>query len=212
MHILIIHQAFASFDEPGERGTTSLRLAGRVGIRCTVIASPVSYITGGAQRPAGKAETEIGVITIFRAPCLRGPSQIFPASHPGLLLFHALVLLDRPGRKECRRSYGARRRRSFRVQRPGLLARLKGARFLFEVRDLWPQFAIAVGVLRNPLLIRATEWLESFLYRRADRLVVNSPAYIDHVTPPGGGAWILCPMAPTRPCSTLRARESEFSR
>ena len=29
-----------------------------------------------------------------------------------------------------------------------LLARLKRARFLFEVRDLWPQFAVAAGVLR----------------------------------------------------------------
>ena len=25
--------------------------------------------------------------------------------------------------------------------------------FLFEVRDLWPRFAIAVGVLKNPILI-----------------------------------------------------------
>ena len=42
------------------------------------------------------------------------------------------------------------------------LARLKGAKFLFEVRDLWPQFAIAVGVLTNPILIRMSEWLERF--------------------------------------------------
>jgi glycosyltransferase involved in cell wall biosynthesis len=61
------------------------------------------------------------------------------------------------------------------------LARLKGARFLFEVRDLWPQFAVAVGVLTNPTLIRASEWLEGFLYRRADRVMVNSPGFSPHV-------------------------------
>ncbi|MFZ5819363.1 MAG: glycosyltransferase family 4 protein [Chloroflexota bacterium] len=61
------------------------------------------------------------------------------------------------------------------------LARLKRARFLFEVRDLWPQFAVAVGVLRNPWLIRASEWLERFLYRRADRVIVNSPGFREHV-------------------------------
>jgi glycosyltransferase involved in cell wall biosynthesis len=61
------------------------------------------------------------------------------------------------------------------------LARLKGAKFLFEVRDLWPQFAIAVGVLTNPLLIRASEWLERFLYRHADRVMVNSPGFREHV-------------------------------
>jgi len=61
------------------------------------------------------------------------------------------------------------------------LAHLKGAKFLFEVRDLWPQFAIAVGVLTNPTLIRLSEWLERFLYRHADRVMVNSPGYREHV-------------------------------
>jgi glycosyltransferase involved in cell wall biosynthesis len=62
-----------------------------------------------------------------------------------------------------------------------MLARLKGAKFLFEVRDLWPKFAIAVGVLTNPILIRMSEWLERFLYRRADRIIVNSPGFVEHV-------------------------------
>ena len=61
------------------------------------------------------------------------------------------------------------------------LARLKGAPFLFEVRDLWPAFAVGVGVLRQPLLIRLSEWLEGFLYRHADRVLVNSPGFIEHV-------------------------------
>jgi glycosyltransferase involved in cell wall biosynthesis len=61
------------------------------------------------------------------------------------------------------------------------LARLKGAKFLFEVRDLWPQFAIAVGVLTNPVLIRMSEWLERFLYCHADRVMVNSPGFQEHV-------------------------------
>ena len=52
---------------------------------------------------------------------------------------------------------------------------------MFEVRDLWPEFAIAVGVLRNRLLIRLSLWLEGFLYRRADALVVNSPGFVEHV-------------------------------
>ena len=63
-----------------------------------------------------------------------------------------------------------------------MLARLKGAKFLFEVRDLWPKFAVAVGVLTNPVLIRMSEWLERFLYRRADRIMINSPGFLDHIT------------------------------
>jgi glycosyltransferase involved in cell wall biosynthesis len=74
-----------------------------------------------------------------------------------------------------------------------LLARLKGVGFLYEVRDLWPKFAVAVGVLRNPLLIWLSESLERFLYRRADRIVINSPGFRDHVIERGGKAVELIP-------------------
>jgi glycosyltransferase involved in cell wall biosynthesis len=73
------------------------------------------------------------------------------------------------------------------------LARLKGKPFLFEVRDLWPAFAIGVGVLRNPLLIRLSEWLERFLYRHADQLLVNSPGFISHIQARGGREIELVP-------------------
>ncbi len=73
------------------------------------------------------------------------------------------------------------------------LARLKGAKFLFEVRDLWPQFAVAVGVLTNPILIRMSEWLERFLYRHADRVMVNSPGYREHVEVRGAKRVTLVP-------------------
>jgi len=53
-----------------------------------------------------------------------------------------------------------------------LLARLKLAHFVFEVRDLWPDSAVALGILRNPTLIRLSKGLEHFFYRRAARVVV----------------------------------------
>jgi glycosyltransferase involved in cell wall biosynthesis len=65
------------------------------------------------------------------------------------------------------------------------IAGLKRKPFLLEVRDLWPSFAVAVGVLTNPFLIRLSEWLERRLYRRADRVVVNSPGFIEHVRSQG---------------------------
>ncbi len=61
------------------------------------------------------------------------------------------------------------------------LARSKRVPFLFEVRDLLPYFAVAMGVLRQPLLIHLSQWFERFLYRKADRVIVNSPGYIEHV-------------------------------
>ena len=74
-----------------------------------------------------------------------------------------------------------------------LLARLKGIKFLFEVRDLWPAFAVAMKVIRNPLIIGLSNWLERFLYRHADKLVVNSPGFIPHITARGGRDIVLIP-------------------
>jgi glycosyltransferase involved in cell wall biosynthesis len=52
-----------------------------------------------------------------------------------------------------------------------LIARLRGARFVFEVRDLYPENAVALGVIKNPFLIRFLRWIESFYYTRADMVV-----------------------------------------
>lgn len=62
-----------------------------------------------------------------------------------------------------------------------LVARLRRVPFVFEVRDLWPEFAIEIGVLRNRLLIWGSRGLERFLYRHADRVVVNSPGFVPHL-------------------------------
>ena len=55
-----------------------------------------------------------------------------------------------------------------------LAARLGGARYVFEVRDLWPQSLEAVGqTSRHSLLYRTLERVANFLYRHADQIVVD---------------------------------------
>lgn len=51
------------------------------------------------------------------------------------------------------------------------LARARGARFLLEVRDLWPDSAIAMGLVKDARTIAVARSLEAFCYRRADRIV-----------------------------------------
>jgi glycosyltransferase involved in cell wall biosynthesis len=58
-----------------------------------------------------------------------------------------------------------------------LVSRLKRIPFIFEVRDLWPDFAVDAGVLKNKLLIRASFWLEKFLYKKAALINVLTPAF-----------------------------------
>ncbi len=52
-----------------------------------------------------------------------------------------------------------------------LFSVLKRAPFVFEVRDIWPQSAIELGVLRNRYVIAALEAIELFLYRRAALII-----------------------------------------
>jgi len=49
---------------------------------------------------------------------------------------------------------------------------VKRAPFVFNVSDIWPQSAIELGALRNPVAIRLAEMLERLIYRRAARITV----------------------------------------
>lgn len=65
---------------------------------------------------------------------------------------------------------------------PGLVARyLRGRPFVFEVRDLWPEGAIQLKILRNPLMIRLARTLERACYRGASTVVALSPGMADWI-------------------------------
>ncbi|MGE5248852.1 MAG: glycosyltransferase family 4 protein [Bacteroidota bacterium] len=183
MHILIIHQAFASLEEPG--GTRHYELARYLltrGHQVTVIASPVSYITGNTS--VERTEHMEG-LTVLRAKVYSAHHRSF--LHRMLAFFSFMISSFWLGLwvQHVDVVWGTSPP-IFQGVTAWALARIKGARFLFEVRDLWPRFAIAVGVLRNRWLISASEWLERFLYRSADRIMVNSPGFVHHVEARGG--------------------------
>jgi glycosyltransferase involved in cell wall biosynthesis len=59
------------------------------------------------------------------------------------------------------------------VATAGLLTALvRRTPFIFEVRDLWPESAVALGELNSKKAIAAAEKLEVAMYRRARRIVV----------------------------------------
>src|SRR5690349_15298316 len=154
MHILIVHQAFASLDEPGgTRHHEFARLLTARGHQVTVIASSVSYLTGTLlppfpQQMGGDRE---GGVRVLRASAYQAHHKsflhrilafvafMFSSFWLGLRVKHVdLVWGTSPP--------------IFQGLTAWTLARLKRVPFLFEVRDLWPQFAVAVGVLKNPVL------------------------------------------------------------
>lgn len=192
MHILLIHQAFAALDEPG--GTRHHEIAqylAKRGHQVTIIASPVSYLTGKSESEAGR-EPEEPRITILRAYTYSALHRSFVHRIFSFLSFMASSFLVGLKVKEVDLVWGTSPP-IFQSLTAWALARIKRTPFLLEIRDLWPAFAIAVGVLRQPILIAASEWLEKFLYRHADQVVVNSPGFIDHTRERGAGNVELVP-------------------
>ncbi len=191
MHILLIHQAFASLDEAGGTRHHELarHLAGR-GHRVTIISSPVSYLTGVARsRPAWvERQEDLPGITILRTYTYSALHRSFFHRVLSFLSFMLSSFLAGLRVRQVDLVWGTSPP-IFQAVTAWLLARLKGVPFLLEVRDLWPAFAVAVGVLRNPVLVRASLWLERFLYRHADRVMVNSPGFIEHVSR-RGARWV----------------------
>jgi len=65
---------------------------------------------------------------------------------------------------------------------PGIFARwLRGKKFVFEVRDLWPELPRAMGVIRNPILLKALSALEWASYRSAHRVIGLSPGIVEGI-------------------------------
>lgn len=65
------------------------------------------------------------------------------------------------------------------------VARARRARFLLEVRDLWPDSAVAMGLVTDPRIIGAARRMEHYCYRRADRIVALTEGIRDGVIASG---------------------------
>ncbi len=183
MKILLIHQAFAALDEPG--GTRHVELCNYLaqnGNIVHIITSPVSYLTGKDQDRLGIETLQVGTgqIKIQRVNIYREFHRSFVHRTISFISFMFASFWAGLQVGDVDIVWGTSPP-LFQVVTAWLIARIKKAPFLFEVRDLWPAFAIQVGVLKNPILIRLSEWLERMLIKHADCVVVNSPGFIEHV-------------------------------
>lgn len=52
-----------------------------------------------------------------------------------------------------------------------IISRLRGIPFVFEVTDLWPEAAVACGVVKNKGLIQLAHWLAMFCYKKSAHIV-----------------------------------------
>lgn len=63
------------------------------------------------------------------------------------------------------------------------LKRLHGCRSYLILRDLFPDWAVDAGVMRKGPAYRVLKWVESYQYRQADVIGVQTPANLPHLAP-----------------------------
>lgn len=184
MKILLVNQVFVSFDEPGfTRHFEMARYLRERGHEMIIVASDVNYQTG--QRivehrglVANQELDGVRVLRVFMFPSLHHSYFVRILSYVSFMfssVWNALRVKDAdlvigtsPPIFQAFAAWFA----AFLLHKP----------FLLEVRDLWPQFAIDMGVIRNPAVIKLARWVERFLYAQATHIWVNSPAYRQYIT------------------------------
>ena len=69
---------------------------------------------------------------------------------------------------------------------PGIiLSVLRRVPMVFEVRDLWPEVPIQMGVIKNFLLIKLLRWCEAFTYRHSNHIIALSPGMVKGILDTG---------------------------
>jgi glycosyltransferase involved in cell wall biosynthesis len=183
MKILLINQVFVSPNEPGHTRHFEMgKYLKERGHELVIIASDLNYQTGQrtVERTGLYAEQNFDGVHVLR-------SYIYPAIHRSyfwrVIAFFSFMfssILTALRVKDVDLVLGTTPP-IFQAVSAWVVATLRRKPFLLEVRDLWPEFGISMGVLKNPIIIALSRWLEMFLYKRATHILVNSPAYRDYM-------------------------------
>lgn len=180
MHILLIHQVFVRPSDPGgTRHYEFARMLGESGHQVTVLAGNRSYLTGDHLDSRSLESLPEGV-ELMRCGVWGPVGRSFAWRTVGFLSFMINAFLRALRVPSVDLVWGTSPP-LFQTITAWAIAGVKRVPWLFEVRDLWPAFAVEAGVLSNPLLIRAAEFAERFLYRHADRILINSPGFRSHI-------------------------------
>jgi glycosyltransferase involved in cell wall biosynthesis len=184
MQILFIHQVFLTPNEAGS--TRHFELAKylvKVGHQVTIIGSSVNYLTGAIDsRCQGKfifKETIDGV-EIIKAWTYSRIHKNFFSRFVSFVSFMVSSIIASLNVKKVDLVIGCSPQ-IFAGVSALIVGYLKRIPFVFEIRDLWPKFAVEMKILTNKKLIWLAESLEKYLYRHADYFIINSPGFKAHL-------------------------------
>jgi colanic acid biosynthesis glycosyl transferase WcaI len=66
-----------------------------------------------------------------------------------------------------------------------LVSKMRGIPLMFDVCDIWPDCAVAVGMMKQPLLVRVAFWLEKHIYAASARIGVVTRGFTENLVAKG---------------------------
>jgi glycosyltransferase involved in cell wall biosynthesis len=187
MKILLINQSFVPPDEPGHtRHFEMAQYLRGCGHEMVIVASDSNYQTGlrTVKRKGLFVEQTVEGVRVLRAYSAQTLHRSYFWRAISFLSFMFSSAWAALRVKDVDLIMGTTPP-IFQAVSAWFVAFLRRKPFLLEVRDLWPEFAISMGVIKNPLVITLAHGLERFLYARATHILVNSPAYRTYLTGKG---------------------------
>ena len=184
MKILLFHQYFLGKNDPGGSRWNEFTnfFSRKNNIKSDVLAGNIHYATGKQISPNTWSNEEKidDNITLYRTWTYSGYNSNFIGRIIGYLsyTFSSLVksmMLKRPD--------------VIIITSPSIfvgisaiiLSKCKRVPFILEVRDLWPESAVATGVLNNKFLLNILYWLEHKLYKHSKKIIVLTPAFKENI-------------------------------
>jgi len=185
MKILVIHQYFLEKEGAGgSRFNQFAKYWSKAGHQVTVIAGTVDYQTGKKlEKYKGKwiVKEKIDKTTILRCFVAESYNKNFLGrlwAYFSFTLSSIWAILFSVGKQDIVIATSP----PLFVAITGYLTKIiKKIPLIFEIRDLWPKFAIDEGLLKNKLVIKLAYRLENFIYKKANLINVLTPAFKDYL-------------------------------
>jgi glycosyltransferase involved in cell wall biosynthesis len=182
MHVLYYHQHFSTRE--GATGTRSYEIAKRLvaaGHRVTMVCGAGALAKSGLSGPFVKGR-RCGDVDGIRVVELELPYSNYDGlvRRSWVFVKYALRSVALALREEYDLVFATSTPLTAAV--PGIAARwLRSKPFVFEVRDLWPELPRAMGVIRNPVVLKLLDWLELAAYRSAKACIALSPGIAEGI-------------------------------
>lgn len=185
MHILYIHQYFTTPEEGG--GTRSYEFARRLvkkGHKVTMITGTKLKKISNKNINMSKNNEYIEGINVVHIKTLYSNNMSFRRCLYSFLDFSIRAIFTGIKIKSYDLIFATST--PLTVAIPGIvLSTLRKVPMVFEVRDLWPEVPIQMGVIKNNLLIKSLRWFEFYVYKKSNHIIALSPGMIKNILKTG---------------------------